>query len=338
MPALYTTEGQSNETVLSASYSNAQNVVVLDGSAFTVLYGQGGAQISVIENSLTIDSLIPFLNSTHTQEGGASGSVINTYVVQPGDTISGIAEKFSVSQSTVVWANDLRGSTIRIGQELVILPISGVLHTVSKGDTIKGLAKKYSADMEDILSYNGFTKDEILTIGSEITVPYGTIPQPKVVVRTPSRSSSVSGATATVWTNTKTIWTNGVKTTPLRNTNGPNYDGYYIRPISGYSLSRGLHGNNGVDWAAPKGTAIMAAASGTVNIAKYSGWNGGYGQYVVINHNNGTQTLYAHMSTVNVYPGQQVVAGQVIGRIGTTGNSTGNHLHFEIHGAQNAFR
>jgi len=269
------------------------------------------------------------------------GSTINTYVVQSGDTISGIAEKFSVSQNTIVWANDLRGTRIKVGQELAILPISGVLHTISKGDTTAGLAKKYNANIQDILGYNGIGDYDKLIIGEEITVPYGTIPKPKVTTRVVTRSgsgNSLSGTTAKAWTNTKTVWSNGVKTTALRNTNGPNYDSYYISPVSGYRKSRGLHGNNGVDWAAPRGTSVVASAAGTVTIAKYGGWNGGYGQYVVIRHNNGTQTLYAHMSAVAVYPGQQVVAGQLVGRVGSTGNSTGNHLHFEVRGAKNPFR
>jgi len=283
--------------------------------------------------------------SITTTEGGNDGSTINTYIVQNGDTISGIANKFSVSQNTIIWANDLRGSRIKIGQELAILPISGVLHTVSKGDTVKALAEKYNANEQDILGYNGIGDYDTLSIGSELTVPYGTIPKPTVVTRTvstPSASSkstnSLSGTTARVWTNTKTIWSNGVKTTALRNTNGPNLDSYYISPVSGYRKSRGLHGNNGVDWAAPKGTPVVASAGGTVTIAKYGGWNGGYGKYVVIKHGNGTQTLYAHMSSVDVYSGQQLVAGQLVGRVGTTGNSTGNHLHFEVRGAQNPFR
>ncbi len=339
VPALLITEG-ATETRSDSRGANSQTTAVLDGTSFDPLLGYGGAFISVVENALTVDSMIQKSSSVNTVEGGTDGSTINTYIVQNGDTISGIAEKFSVSQNTIIWANDLRGTRIRIGQELAILPISGVLHTVQKGDTVKALAKKYAANEQDILGYNGIGDYDTLAVGQEVTVPYGAIPK-AVAVSKPvvaKTTSTSNGYTAGVWNNTQTIWSNGVKTTALRNVNGPNLDSYYISPVSGYRKSRGLHGNNAVDWAAPSGTPVVAAAAGTVTIAKYGGWNGGYGKYVVIKHNNGTQTLYAHMSSVSVYSGQSVVAGQLVGRVGTTGNSTGNHLHFEVRGAQNPFR
>ncbi|MFW0871309.1 MAG: peptidoglycan DD-metalloendopeptidase family protein [Patescibacteria group bacterium] len=341
VPALI---AQADQEELSLSGKNSQNLPVFDGSNAQWMEGQGGAYIQVVENTLVVDTSSINSQVTLTQEGGEQGSAITTYTVAPGDTISEIAERFSVSQNTIIWANDLRGTSIRVGQELVILPISGVLHTVESGDTLSELAKYYKADLRDIESYNGFEDSSDLQIGEKITIPYGSIPAPRVTVTSSSRSSSqtttskANDATAQVWNNTRTIWSNGVRTTPLRNTGGPNYDSYYSKPIVGYSRSRGLHGNNAVDWAAPQGTVISAAQGGTVSIAKYGGWNGGYGKYVVINHSNGTQTLYAHMSSVQVLPGDTVVVGQTIGLVGTTGNSTGNHLHFEVRGARNPWR
>ena len=119
--------------------------------------------------------------------------------------------------------------------------------------------------------------------------------------------------------------------------NVPTYSGYYLRPISGGTRTQGIHGFNAVDLAASVGTPIMASASGKVIISKNSGWNGGYGNYIVIEHPNGTQTLYAHASKVIVFSGQSVVQGQVIGYVGSTGRSTGAHVHFEIRGAKNPF-
>ena len=338
LPALFAQADSDNSRTPSG---NSQTVAVLDTSMAPESQPSRGAHIRVIENTLVVDNNGSSEQVVATQEGGANGSVINTYTVQSGDTISTIAERFSVSQDTIIWANDLRSSTITVGQELVILPISGVLHTVESGDTISGLAKKYSADAYDIESYNGLEDGDRLQVGEEITIPYGTIPKPQVTVARTTRSSGgtqTSGTTARAWTNTTTVWNNGVRTTPLRNTNGPNYDSYYSQPLVGYPRSRGLHGNNAIDWAAPSGTPILAAAGGTVSIAKFGGWNGGYGMYVVINHGNGTQTLYAHMSSVQVLSGQTVSAGQQIGSVGTTGNSSGNHLHFEVRGAQNPWR
>jgi murein DD-endopeptidase MepM/ murein hydrolase activator NlpD len=123
----------------------------------------------------------------------------------------------------------------------------------------------------------------------------------------------------------------------LRGTGGPDLPGYYIRPVYGGTISQGLHGYNGVDLAAPRGTTIVAAAGGNVIIARGSGWNGGYGNYVVISHPNGTQTLYAHLNSVATYEGAQVEQGQLIGYSGSTGKSTGPHLHFEVRGAKNPF-
>ena len=125
---------------------------------------------------------------------------------------------------------------------------------------------------------------------------------------------------------------------PVHNNTGiPNYGGYYMRPIAGGVKTQGLHGYNAVDLASYIGTPIFASADGDVIVSRYGGWNGGYGNYVVIAHDNGTQTLYAHMSKQIVFGGYHVVQGQVIGYMGSTGKSTGSHLHFEIRGAVNPF-
>jgi murein DD-endopeptidase MepM/ murein hydrolase activator NlpD len=117
----------------------------------------------------------------------------------------------------------------------------------------------------------------------------------------------------------------------------PAVSGYFGNPLPGGRKSQGLHGHNGVDISAPAGTPIYAAASGTVTTVKNDGgWNSGYGNYVVISHPNGTSTLYAHMSRVAA-SGGSVSKGSVIGYVGMTGSSTGNHLHFEVHGAKNPF-
>ena len=112
-------------------------------------------------------------------------------------------------------------------------------------------------------------------------------------------------------------------------------EGYFVNPVPGYSRrSQGLHGHNGVDLAAPKGTPIVAAAPGVVLFAR-TGYNGGYGTMVIVNHPNGTQTLYGHMSKLGTHTGDVVNQGEVIGYVGSTGHSTGPHLHFEVHGAKN---
>lgn len=217
---------------------------------------------------------------------------------------------FGVTTNTIIWANDIkRGGLIRVGQELVILPISGVQHTVAEGDTLRSIAKKYDGNLEEIIGFNGLAEDAVLAVGSVVVIPDGEISAP-----------IYSGSTA-----------------KAHGTGGPLYESYYIRPLSGGTKTQGLHGYNGVDLGAPIGTPIFAAASGEVILSRNRGWNGGYGTYIVIKHSNGTQTLYAHNSENIVNTGWHVVQGQVIGYVGSTGKSTGPHLHFEVRGAKNPF-
>ncbi|KND48551.1 MAG: putative membrane bound lytic murein transglycosylase B [Parcubacteria bacterium C7867-005] len=241
--------------------------------------------------------------------GKSGGGQISVYIVRKGDSLPIIAKMFGVSTNTIVWANDLRGTKIVEGQELVILPISGVRHTVKKGDTLKSIASKYKADMEDILAFNDVTLDSKLSIGDIIIVPDGEI-------------TYSSGSSTSVRPSSSSL---------------PAYSGYYMRPISGGRKSQGIHGHNGVDLVAPLGSPVYAAADGKVIVARIGGYNGGYGSYVVVSHGNGTQTLYAHLSSVSVAVGQSVDQGQVIGGLGNSGKSTGAHLHFEVRGAKNPF-
>ncbi|MBI5134581.1 MAG: peptidoglycan DD-metalloendopeptidase family protein [Candidatus Taylorbacteria bacterium] len=268
----------------------------------------GGAEIAMVDGSALIQEV--GVNGTQADLSESRSTQISLYVVRQGDSLSQIAKMFGVSVNTIVWANNVKGP-IREGDELVILPISGVAHTVAKGDTIRSIATKYKADIDEILSYNDLKASDSLAVGAKLIIPDGE------VKATPLVSSSATSA--------------------VRSAGGPLYKDYYLRPISGGSRSQGLHGLNAVDLAAPTGTPIYAAADGIVIVARSSGYNGGYGSYVVISHANGTQTLYAHMSKVSVSSGSPVGKGEVIGNVGNTGKSTGPHVHFEIRGAANPF-
>ncbi|HUQ30121.1 MAG TPA: M23 family metallopeptidase [Candidatus Paceibacterota bacterium] len=251
-----------------------------------------------------------------------SSEQISVYVVRKGDTLSVIAQMFNVSVNTVVWANDL-GSTraIHEGQTLVILPVSGVERTVIKGDTLKSIAKKYGADADEIAEYNGLESDAVLAVGTTLIIPGGEVATPVPVVK----AKGVTRAGGKIYE-------------PYLGGSGAEIAGYFANPIPGARMTQGLHGWNGIDLGAAKGTAIHAAAGGTVIVAKANGgWNGGYGNYVVISHPNGTQTLYAHMTSVGVSVGQAVSRSSYIGTVGSTGLSTGPHLHFEVRGAKNPF-
>lgn len=272
---------------------------------------RGGGEVIIVDNS----ALLP--------QGGPAGTIadiqkpkngtISTYIVRKGDTVSSIARMFGVSPNTVLWANDLqRGETLRVGDTLTILPVTGVIYTVKKGDTVASIAKRFGGDAEEIAVYNGIEEDR-LAVGLEIIIPDGEITAP--VQRPSAQPAHDVGPLGT-----------------------PSQIGYYLRPIIGGTHTQGIHGYNGVDIGAPVGTPVMASAEGDVIVARDAGWNGGYGKYVVISHANGSQTLYAHLSSVVVYDGQRAQQGQVIGYVGQSGKATGPHLHFEIrNGIRNPF-
>lgn len=237
---------------------------------------------------------------------------ISVYVVKSGETPGGIAARHGITLNTLLWANGIKNpNSIKIGDELVILPVSGVQYIVKKGDTIEGIAKKFKADASDILNFNGLAISDPIEIGATIIIPDGELDIPAPA----SKSGGTSARFASL----------------------PSYVGYYIRPIQGGRRSRGIHGYNGIDLANACGLPAYASAEGTVILVRTSGWNGGYGKYLVITHPNGTQTLYAHMSDIFVAVGARVARGQQIANIGSTGNSTGCHVHFEIRGARNPF-
>lgn len=240
---------------------------------------------------------------------------ISLYVVRDGDSLASIAKMFDVSVNTILWANDIpRGTPLKVGQTLAILPVSGVRHVVKSGDTIAKIATKYKGDADEISQYNGLDVSSKLAVGDIVIVPDGEVAAAVVVPKKTVRATS-----------------------KLHDTGGPSYGGYYAAPLSSYKKTQGLHGYNGVDLAQYLGAPVMAAADGTVIIAKQGGYNGGYGNYVVIAHANGTQTLYGHLLSVSVVPGQSVAQGQTVGALGNTGRSTGPHLHFEVRGARNPF-
>lgn len=232
------------------------------------------------------------------------------YKVQDGDTVSTIAEKFSVSTDTIRWQNDLKSKdAIKVGQTLEILPITGVAHKVKKGDTVYSISKYYDTSAQGLVDFpfNSFVNDETfeLAIGQIIIVPDGVKPsevlwQPLARVKqTTPDAGSVTALGSFVW------------------------------PAGGSISQRFSWYHKGIDIANKAAPSILAADSGKVVVA---GWTDGYGygNRVVIDHGNGYRTLYGHLSRVSVVVGQNVARGNVIGQMGSTGRSTGIHLHFEV--------
>lgn len=236
---------------------------------------------------------------------------ISVYTVRPGDTPSQIAEMFDVSVNTIYWANDIANGVIQPGDSLVILPITGVRHVVKSGETLSDIAKKYDGDIDEILAYNQLSSADALSPGDTVVVPHGEVATAPPRAIASGKSTSGGGSTVS--------------------------SAGFMHPVPGARRTQGIHGYNAVDLAAPVGTPIRAAAAGEVIVSKGSGWNGGYGRYIVIKHPNGTQTLYAHNSSNAVGVGAYVAAGETIGYVGSSGRSTGAHVHFEVRGTANPF-
>jgi len=251
------------------------------------------------------------LNNTGvvTLESNKPWNQVSEYTVREGDTLSSIAAKFDLSIDSVKWANEkVEWTKIKPGQVVSIPPVTGVVYTVKAGETIYSIASKLNTNPQGIVDFplNTFADDETfaLVAGQTLIVPDGVMPDapaPTVAkyanVLTPD-AGSVTAAGTFVW---------------------PAY-GRITQPFRWY--------HQGTDIANHDGGAILAADAGTVVV---SGWtNVGYGNHIIIDHGNGYQTLYGHMSVLSVVAGQRVARGAVIGQMGSTGRSTGTHLHFEI--------
>ena len=270
---------------------------------------KGGAELIIEDGALVSSGPV---GEDVIASSRVSTGEISIYTVRAGDTLSHIADMYGVTANTILWANDLpKATSIREGQTLVILPIAGVRHVVKKGDTISSIAKKYEGDVDEILSYNQLDSASDLVAGMTVVVPGGSMHQAPVVATVSPTKTSGGGSSA--------------------------QSAGFTHPAPGSVKTQGIHGYNAVDLAGSVGSPIRAAAKGEVIVSKSSGWNGGYGQYIVVKHSNGTQTLYAHLSSNNVGVGEVVGQGQVIGAMGNSGRSTGPHLHFEVRGAKNPF-
>jgi len=290
---------------------NSQNVKILniETDYSDSLNSLGGGDIDILDGMALSGDFAGSDFSIKMNKPVSSGK-ISLYEVREGDTLSQIAGMFNVSVNTIKWANDFTGP-IQPGQQLVILPVTGLTHTVKNGGTIADVAEIYDADIKEIALFNGISEDHELQPGDEVIVPnVDPVIKEKPAKNYPSPSHVVSSPS-------------------------PASAGYYRNPIPGAIVTQGIHGYNAMDLGAPYGTPIHAAAAGRVISSKGGGWNGGYGNMIIISHPNGTQTLYSHQSSNIVSVGQVVSAGEVIGYVGSTGNSTGNHLHFEVRGGVN---
>ncbi len=286
---------------------------------------------------------------------------IQIYRVRSGDTIATIARRHGVTQETVLWANQLTAkSTLRIGTELKILPVTGVAHVVKRGETLAQIATRYGVKTGDIASAN--TLGKTLAVGAELVIPNGKPPAPTAVaVKAPVTAATASTPKPAVATTAKTPKVVGrvsVKPdVPIAKIRNKAFDIYQelsnskedTRAVpedkeeaeakkktkllwpTRLAVVNQYYGWNhtGLDIDGDYTDPIYASEDGVVVT---SGWNsGGYGLQIVIDHPTGIRTRYAHASKLFVKVGEEVKRGQVIGYVGTTGRSTGTHLHYEVY-------
>ena len=225
---------------------------------------------------------------------------VREYEVQEGDTVESIAQHFNISADTILLANDLsENASLKANDTLTILPVSGLIHVVKSGDTISQLSKTYKSKIEEIIAFNTLSSENDIFIGDTLVIPGGVMP----VKQVPSSTQSSSLAS-----------------------------GFFNNPTVG-KITQRLHYYNAVDVANVCGTPIYAAASGTVQRAVANGaWNGGKGNYATILHSNGVVTYYGHFTKLSIGVGDKVNAGDTIGFMGSTGDTTGCNLHFQALG------
>ena len=245
---------------------------------------------------------------------GQQGIGTQTYVVQQNDTVIGIAKKFGLRPETLQWSNkhiENNPHRLSVGDNLVIPATDGILHTVTKRDTIATLAKKYKASIENIIGFKGNNLVDAtnpLVIGDQVMIPGGQ--KPFIQQQTSS-------------------WNQNSAQTHTGSTKAIGATGSFSWPASG-SINQGYWGGHpAIDLGSWTGAPTRAADAGHVVLAT-GGWNGGYGNHIIIDHGNGFATLYAHLNSIYVHSGEYVASGQQIGTVGSTGNSTGPHLHFEV--------
>lgn len=255
--------------------------------------------------STLLTSLTPEEFETKTLRSERPRDQVILYKVTQGDTLSSIAEKFGISTDTICWANGnlAKDAKLKIDQELKIPPVTGVVHKVTQGETIYSIAKKYQTDAQKIVNFpfNDFADLDTfaLNIGQVLIVPDGVPPKAKPIIpKEPSAPLLAGGTGQLAW------------------------------PVGGRITQRPVWYHMAIDIANKEAPGIAAAQSGVVSYVSFQTY--AYGHHLIIDHGGGLQTLYAHLSQIYVEPGQQVGRGQLVGKMGSTGRSSGIHLHFEV--------
>ncbi len=292
----------------------------------------------------------------------AAPVLAETYTIKAGDTLYDIGMKYNVEPEDIARANGLaKGALLQVGQQITV-PTGGATtsgagsYTVRSGDTLGGIADHFGVDEDDLAAVNGITNPNRLQVGQQLSIPGNSTGGSRQVAAGSADYVVIAGDTLSGIADMF-----GISSTAIASANGldnpnslregqqlkiperaeisgrggrrlsfvwpafGNVTGYFHEP--GNLWTKGYH--EGLDIGASYGSVIRSAEAGIV-VEADTGWNSGYGTYVKIDHGDGSITLYGHMSRLAVKPWQEVQRGQLIGYVGSTGASTGPHLHFEV--------
>lgn len=324
---------------------NSQTVPLLESSINPDLKSIKDAPVADIIQDQALVYSNGSLSPSDDLEKYASSAKINTYIVKKGDTVESIAKKFKVTKDVIIYSNaDLKKSDLlKIGQNIVILPvkdlnsINSTQSVPEKTPTNKDIKKTVAVESAPVVTKtdesknkesvqpvvaNNLTDKTVVSVAAPVSMPQSDISAPlaaSISVQTPVVDSTTS--------------ITPVVQAPQGQPSGSITGGYiWPFPEGVGRVSQGLHADQAYDFAAPKGTPIYAVHDGTVLIAHPTGYNGGFGLYVVIDFTDGRQAIFGHMSKVVAKAGDVVKQGDIIGYVGSTGQSTGPHTHIGFHG------
>ncbi len=285
----------------SSSFLNTSFLMIV---AATIVGGPIIAEKTQTNNDQAmVVSYNPYAGSLSTVFSVKQRYEVENYTVRAGETLASIAKRFDISVDTIKWANSLKSDLIKPSQVLKIPPVTGIVHKVASGETIYTIAKKYNTNAQNIINFIFNSYDDYdtfsLVAGQTLYVPNGTIEPEKPAYKFVAQiQAGVRGSSNFIW------------------------------PTTGVITQYWVWYHQALDIANPAAPPVIAADSGTVAYAGCTGY--GYGCSVIIDHGNGYQSLYAHLASYSPNAGDSVSQGSQIGVMGSTGRSTGTHLHFEI--------